>query len=79
MTPRQDSYDFVKLYRKKFQCLDEKERFISGNFNTANGSQIRVRLNKCLDKDYCKTNDEINDFLKGRYLVVYTNEIRFDS
>ena len=34
MRPRQDSYDFVKLYRKKFRCLDEKDRYISGNFNT---------------------------------------------
>ena len=26
MKPRQDSFDFVKLYRKKFRCIDEKDR-----------------------------------------------------
>ena len=38
MRPRQDSYDYVKLYRKKFRCIKEKDRFISGNFNTMNAS-----------------------------------------
>ena len=79
MRPRQDSFDFVKLYQKKFQCLDEKDRFISGNFNTGNASQIRVYLNRCQGKDYCKTDEEINEFIRGKFLIVYVNEIRFDS
>ena len=36
MKPRQDSFEYVKVYRKKFRCIDEKDRFISGNFNTVN-------------------------------------------
>ena len=79
MRPRQDSFDFVKLYQKKFQCLDEKDRFISGNFNTGNASQIRVYLNRCQGKDYCKTDEEINEFVRGKFLIVYANEIRFES
>ena len=79
MKPREDSFAYVSLYRKKFRCLDEKDRFISGNFNTINASQIRVYLTKCQDKDYCKTDEEINEFVRGKYLVVYVNEIRFDS
>ena len=78
MTPRQDSYDYVKLFRKKFRCMDEKDRFISGNFNTVNASQIRVSLLKCKGKDYCKSDEEITEFIKGKYLVMYVNEIRFD-
>ena len=42
MRPRQDSIAYVKLYRKKLHCIDEKDRFISGNFNTVNTSHIRV-------------------------------------
>ena len=79
MRPREDSYDFVKLYRKKFKCLDEKDRFLSGNFNTVNASNIRVWLNRCRGKDYCKTDKEINEFIRGKFLLVYVNEIRFDS
>ena len=79
MRPRQDSFDYVKLYRKKFQCIDEKDRFISGNFNTVNASQIRVHLNRCQGKDFCKSDEEITEFIRGKYLIVYVNEIRFDS
>ena len=79
MWPRQDSVDYVNLYRKKFRCIDEKDRFISGNFNTVNASNIRVYLNRCQGKDYCKTDKEINEFIKGKYLLVYVNEIRFES
>ena len=38
MRPREDSFAYVSLYRKKFRCLDEKDRYISGNFNTINAS-----------------------------------------
>ena len=79
MKPREDAFEYVKLYQKKFRCIEEKDRYISGNFNTVNASQIRVYLNKCQDKDYCKTDEEINDFIRGKYLIVYVNEIRFDS
>ena len=47
MKPREDSIEYVKLYQKKFRCIEEKDRYISGNFNTVNASQIRVYLNKC--------------------------------
>ena len=79
MKPRQDSFDYVKLYRKKLRCIDEKDRFISGNFSTSNASNIRVYLNRCQGRDYCKTNEEINQFMKDKYLLVYINEIRFES
>ena len=78
MKPRQDSYEYIKLYRKKFRCMDEKDRVISGNFNTVNASQIRVSLLKCKGKEYCKSDKEITEFIKGKYLVMYVNEIRFD-
>ena len=79
MKPREDSYNYVKLFRKKFRCIDEKDRFISGNYNTANASIIRATLNKCQGRDYCKTDDEINEFMIGKFLIMYVNEIRFDS
>ena len=79
MRPREDSYDYVKLYRKKFRCIDEKDRFISGNFNTVNASFITVGLFKCKDREYCKSEEEINEFIRGKLLIIYVNEIRFES
>ena len=59
--------------------MDEKDRYLRGNFNTINTSNIRVRLNKCHDKDYCKSDEEIMAFIKNKYMIFYVNEVRFDA
>ena len=69
----------MKYQSKNFRCIDEKDRFISGNYNTVNASYIEVELNRCKGKDYCKTDEEINEFIRGKYLMVYMNQIRFES
>ena len=79
MTPREDATNYTSLYQKKFRCLDEKDLFIRGNFNTAHTSNIRVLLKKCSGKDYCKSDEEILDFVRGKFILVYLNQIRFDS
>ena len=47
MKPNKDSYNFIKLYQKKFLCIDEEDRYIYGNFYTDIASLIRVRLSRC--------------------------------
>ena len=73
MEPRPDNLDYVELYQKKFLCLDESDRYVSGNFNTKKASLIRVRLNKCRNKAYCKSDADITKFVKGKFLLVYMN------
>ena len=36
-------------------------------------------LNRCHDKPYCKSKEEIDEFLTGKFLLILTNQIRFDS
>ena len=67
------------MYQKKFQCLHDADRHTQGNFNSEKASVIRVRLNKCLDKPYCKSEEEIVEFFKGKYLLLYVEEVRFKS
>ena len=40
---------------------------------------IEVELLRCQGKDYCQTDEEIDEFIRGKYLIVYLNEIRFES
>ena len=40
---------------------------------------IRIKLMRCFDKYYCKTNQEITDFFTGKYLMLLNNQIRFDE
>ena len=73
MTPRIDTIEYASLYQRKFRCLDEKDLYIRGNFNTANTSNIRVLLQKCRGKAYCKSEEEIIDYFRGKFMLVYMN------
>ena len=70
----------VNVWKKKFVCIDSKDRYVHGNFNTEKARNIRVRLNRCRGQENnCKTDDEITEFVKGKYMIVYMNQIRFDD
>ena len=59
--------------------MDEEDRFIQGNFATNVASLIRIRLNRCTGELYCKSKEEIDAYMRGKYLLLYTNKIRFIS
>ena len=61
------------------QCIDEDQMYLQGNYNTINGDVIFAKIEACHDEDYCKTPDEIREFLKGKDVMVLTNRIRFDQ
>ena len=60
-------------------CINDEDKFIQGNFYTDSASLIRVRLNRCTGEDYCKSKEEIDAYMRGKYLLLYTNKIRFKS
>ena len=33
---------------------------------------------KCRNYEYCKSEEEINEYMRKRYLILLTNQIRFD-
>ena len=53
------SIDVVKLYQKKFLCIDEEESTLHGDYDSLAARTIRVQLRKCEGKDYCKSDEEI--------------------
>ena len=67
------------MYQKKFQCLHKDDRFTQGNVNSEIASVLRLRLNKCQGKSYCKSDEEIIKFFRGKYILLYMEEIRFKS
>ena len=52
---------------------------IKGDYNSATAQMLLVTLNRCHDRDDCKTKEEIDAYIQGKYLVLLSNEIRFDS
>ena len=59
-------------------CIDNKDTYISGDYNSANGRIIRVQLNRCLGEG-CAKEEEITKFFKGKSFIFLYNQIRFDQ
>ena len=68
----------VQTYAKKFKCVDEKDLVIWGDYNSAMAMQLAVKFKMCEGHDYCKTRDEIRDWLSGKYIVLLYNQVRFN-
>ena len=75
-----NSQGFLNFYWKKFYCYDE---YVDqhGNYNSADFSGLQVSFVKCDPalRDTCKSDQEIEDFMKRLFLLTYTNSIRFDQ
>ena len=53
---------------------------IYGNFQAEKARLLGVQLVKCTNRPgYCKTEEEILDYFRGKYLILLYNEIRFDQ
>ena len=81
MPIHETSIDYVRLYKSKFICVDqpEEELEIYGTFSSKKAKLFRVYLNRCHGRDYCRSREEIDEYLTGKYLLMLTNQIRFDS
>ena len=52
---------------------------IYGGWDSSKGRSISFELHRCKDKPDCKSDEEINQALKGNYLTALHNQIRFDQ
>lgn len=78
--PIREGYeDNVELYQKKLICVDKEDMWIHGNYDSSNARQLNIQLQKCHDRPDCKSDDEIAEFLRGKFLFVFYNNILFNS
>ena len=52
---------------------------MNGSLSSAKAKNFVVSLSKCHGEDYCKSEKEIDDFMKRKYMILLKNRIRFDS
>ena len=52
---------------------------IKGDYNSNSAQMLLVTFNRCHDRDDCKSKEDIDEFIRGKYLVVMQNSVRFDS
>ena len=72
---------YPSTYQKKFLCVDKDYLEIYGDFNTAVASQFNIQLIKCKGgkEKGCKDDAEITNFFRNKWIMLYYNQIRFDS
>ena len=73
-----NDYD-LELFRQKLICLEKKDMWLHGDFDSNTSRQINFQLRKCKDKPYCRSDQEILEFFSNKYLVILHNQILFDS
>ena len=77
------SLDEVQFYSKKLKCVDKENYKIFGDYNSYKASQFNVQFLKC-NKDIhpdveCKSDAEITEFIRGKFMMLVFNQVRFDS
>ena len=70
---------FLSFY-KKLQCTDVPLD-VSGNFNSNSIRHLQIHLVKCDSsiRGDCKSDEEITEWLRRKFIIVMTNNERFDS
>ena len=53
-------------------CADG-DFLIKGNFNSDEGKVLNVKLTRCHDRADCRTEEEIDEFFRGKYFVILYN------
>ncbi len=73
------SYDEVNFYSKKLQCTTSENLAIHGDYNSHKAQMLNVQLVRCHDRSDCKTDAQITEFFKNKFILLVYNQIRFDS
>ena len=54
-------------------CLDDDIVKIKGNFNSDEAKVLNIKLTRCHDRADCRTEEEIDEFFRGKYFVILYN------
>lgn len=67
----------MSIYGKKLKCIDEPYSIL-GDFNTDRAIALMTVIEKCNPEvRSCKSEAEIDAWLRGKYLFTYSNEKEF--
>ena len=71
---RPNERKWFDLYKRKLNCIDQKI-LINGDYDSTSVKHLQVRYVKCdpeLRAD-CKSDEEITEYLKEKYIVIAHN------
>ena len=73
------SLNEVKTNRKKFKCINKADLEIWGDYNSKSAQQIAIKFKMCEGYDYCEKKEDIREWLRGKYILLLYNQIRFQT
>lgn len=68
----------VMTWRRKFRCATDPNIKLWGDYNSPKAQTFKVDFEKCTGKDYCKSEAEIRDWLRQKFIVLIYNQVRFN-
>ena len=76
----------LDYYHKKFMCIDSDLQ-LQGDYNSDKASLFKIVMKTCSPDDEhiialgktCKSEDEIKEWMKRKYVVVLNNQQRFNA
>ena len=69
----------IDRFSKKFQCFDENLK-VFGTYNSMKAQNLAIQYTKCdvTKRLTCKTEEQINAFMRQKFILTLQNEQRFD-
>lgn len=74
---KESMLDEVRSFKKKFKCIDTEDLVIWGDYNSNTAQQLAVSFVMCKDHEYCKSENEIREWLKNKFIVLLYNKLSF--
>ena len=76
--PESSRIEWFETYSPKLWCLDQPPD-LRGNYDTTAARTVVINVYKCNPsvRDTCKSEEEIDDFIRGKYIIILENNYKF--
>lgn len=79
MPMNKNSENYVRTFRKKMLCLNKEDLSIYGSWDTKFTKMMDIQLRKCTNRPDCKSEQEILQFFRDKFVIVLHNQVLFDD
>ena len=79
-TPKQPA-DLLDYYHKKLKCLDTSSVQLYGDYWSSKAQALTIKFEKCdpSRNSRCRSEEEINQYLLGKYIMINMNQVKFSN
>ena len=80
MPIHKSQYRTLNDYKERFVCINDEDLFIENEYSSEEGKSLVIEYYRCdpSERD-CQPEEEIDNFFKGKELLLLSNSIRFDQ